>query len=76
MNFYLCLLSDLNNNQFFAFLFTGISCNKPKLPSDAAIITGKSYLYQDKLKIMCNNLLINEIECQSNGQWLPNDVCG
>lgn len=49
---------------------SGISCQKPDLPSNVAIMAGSSYLYLEKLSIRCaNNNDSFEIECMADGKW-------
>ncbi|KAG4075716.1 hypothetical protein HA402_003541 [Bradysia odoriphaga] len=49
-----------------------ISCSKPTLPSDSTIVSSYQDKYQDKIIVKCPNDSIVEIECQSNGLWMPN----
>lgn len=59
----------------YFILIIEISCNQPNLPEDAVITHGKSYLYQDKLKVLCENSETHEIECLSSGKWSPQNFC-
>lgn len=58
-------------------LISGISCQKPDLPSNAAIAGGSTYLYFDTLSIKCANNNSFEIQCNADGKWSnsPIDIC-
>lgn len=83
--------SDCSSNNFFFFFthtvhdlfitkcvfISGVSCQKPDLPSNAAITGSGSYLYLEKLLIKCANNVSFEIQCNVDGKWSksPKDVC-
>lgn len=53
-----------------SFLFvSGISCHKTK---SGTVVSGRSYLYQDKVKIRCANGDVHEMQCQADRTWDPN----
>lgn len=60
---------------FYQFTFTGLSCNKPKLPTGVTV-RGRSYLYQDQLTYICpGGKKQGLITCQANGQWSDPPIC-
>ena len=46
----------------------GISCKKPLVNSDTAVI-GNSYLYMDKVNITCSKNETHRLVCGNNGTW-------
>lgn len=60
-----------------AFSIVGISCFKPKIPFEAKILRGSTYLYSDKVIILCGNGEVIEIYCNADGQWSldPTQAC-
>lgn len=58
-------------------MIVGISCSKPKLPNGAKILRGSTYLYSDKIVILCANEEVVETYCNADGQWSldPRQAC-
>lgn len=57
------------SSYFFFHAIAGISCSKPQLPDEAKILHGSTYLYSDKVVILCANGDIVENYCHADGQW-------
>lgn len=44
------------------------TCGKPTV-AETTVITGKSYLFGETVKIICSNGKEYDLICQSNGKW-------
>ncbi|XP_058442915.1 sushi, von Willebrand factor type A, EGF and pentraxin domain-containing protein 1-like isoform X2 [Malaya genurostris] len=54
---------------------TKISCGKPTISNSAKIIAGSSYLFGERLKILCEDRHTFETTCQANGIWHDIENC-
>ncbi|XP_055587381.1 sushi, von Willebrand factor type A, EGF and pentraxin domain-containing protein 1-like [Uranotaenia lowii] len=54
---------------------TKISCGKPKVSSTAKIISGSSYQFGEKLRILCEDKRTVETVCMADGKWQPYNSC-